>query len=118
MRTIEIKEVKTEAGEELDYLELCSACLKAPAQGGYTADMMETRLKALSEFPSVARKPGEPKAPPPVKEVTVTEDVFLELLKCVNEFRWGVLDQVFVDFVRYIQGLKDVKPKADKADKK
>lgn len=112
MRTIEIKEVKTANGEEVDYLELCHACLKAPSPGGCTVDQMEIRLKALAEFPVVARKPGQPKEKPAMKEVTVSEEVYQELKKCVSGFRWGVVDQVFVDFVRYIQKVGEQKPKA------
>lgn len=112
MRTIEIKEVKTANGEELDYLELCNACLKAPVPGGCTVDQMEVRLKALEEFPVIKRVPGQPKPKPAMSEITVSEEVFQELNKCVSGFRWGVVDKVFVDFVRYIQKVGKEKPKA------
>jgi len=114
MRTIEIKEVKTANGEELDYMELCNACLKAPSPGGYSIAEMEVRLKALSEFPVVKRVPGQPKPPPAVKEVSVSEEVYQELKKCVSNFRWGVVDQVFVDFVKYIQSIGEPKKPAGK----
>ena len=106
MRIIKIKEVTTESGDELDYLELCNACLKSPAPGGYSVEDMEVRLKALAEFPVTKREAGKPKQAPVVKEVPVSEEVYQELLKCVSNFRWGVIDQVFVDFTRYIQGIK------------
>lgn len=115
MRTIEIKEVTTAAGEKLDYLELCNACLKTPSQAGYSVDEMEGRLKAIAEFPVVARKANEPKPKPALSKVEVNETVFQELLKCVNGFRWGVLDQVFVDFTRYIQDIAN--PKVTVVDK-
>lgn len=114
MIKIEIKEVKTATGEEVDYMELCHACLKAPAPGGFTASMMELRLKALSEFPVVPRTPGKPKAPPVVKFVNVSTEVYAELKGCVAAFRWGVVDQVFLDFVKYIQKIGDVTPIAKK----
>ena len=114
MRTIEIKEVKTATGEELDYLELCNACLKTPAPGGYLAKDMKVRLAALAEFPVIPRKPGEPKLPPVVKEVTISEEVYQELKKCVVGMRWGVIDQVFPDFTDYIESVGEKKPKPAK----
>ena len=98
MRTIEIKEVKTANGEEMDYMELCNACLKAPAPQGFGVNEMETRLKALAEFPVVPRVPGKPKPKPCTSRVEVSEEVYQELKKCVMGFRWGVIDQIFVDF--------------------
>jgi hypothetical protein len=114
MRTIAIKEVKTADGSDLDYLELCAACLKAPAQGGYDIKSMEVRLQAVSEFPVVKRIQGHPKPKPAMKEVTVSEEVYQELNRCVATFRWGVADQVFIDFVKYIAAVGKQKPKADK----
>ena len=115
MRTIEIKEVTLNDGSKLNYMELVNACLKAPAPAGFTVDAMELRLKALSEFPMPTVKPGEEKPAPAVSSVEIAEDVYQEVVSCVRVFRWGVVDQAFVDFVRYIESLGQ--PKEDKKKK-
>ena len=103
MRKIELRNVKTESGAEINYVELCNACLKAPAQGGFSTDEMRVRLSALKEFPIPPRgEDGRPEKPP-VDSIEVSEETFQELYRCVKNNRWVSPDQAIIDFVDYIE---------------
>jgi hypothetical protein len=106
MKTIELKTVTTETGDELNYGELCRACLKAPAPQGFGIEEMRIRLEALKEFPApVQGKDGQPDLSSFPEEVSVSEETYAELMRCVNGFRWRIADPVIVEFSDYLKSL-------------
>jgi hypothetical protein len=105
MKKIELKTVETEGGQEINYSELCRACLRVPAKQGYSIEEMEVRLTALRDFPSITRDEQGKLEPLTCEEITVSEETYKELLKCLKDFRWGVIDQAFIDFDKYIKSL-------------
>jgi len=112
MIKIELKRGKTASGAEINYVELCHACLNSPARQGFDIQEMKLRLKAVEEFPLPPRNPDGSPGKLLMDHVEVSTEVFQELLSCVRAFRWSTADQVIVDFVDYIESL--AKPKVKK----
>ena len=111
MIKIELKTVKSESGADINYVDLCNACLKAPARQGFSVNEMKVRLGALKEFPQSPKNPDGSPGKPTVESVEVSTEVYQELLSCINVFRWSIPDQVIVDFIEYIESLAKTEPK-------
>ena len=98
MRRIKAKTVKSkETGVELNYRDLCVACLKAQLPNGYTINEMRALLEAIREFPKEDRK-----------IISISEETYAVLVRQVKIFRWQVMDQILVDFADYIYNLEEI----------
>ena len=98
MRKLECKTVKSkETGVELNYKDLCVACLKAQTPNGYTIDEMRALLEAIREFPKENRK-----------MIRLSEEAYAILVRQIKIFRWQVMDQILVDFADYVYNLKEL----------
>ena len=98
MRKIECKTIKSkETGVELNYKDLCVACLKAQSPNGYTINEMRALLEAIREFPKKD-----------VKQIRLSEEAYAVLVRQIKIFRWQVMDQILVDFADYIYNLKEL----------
>jgi hypothetical protein len=69
---------------------------------------MEVRIEALKEFPQINRDDKGNIEKLETEIIEVSETTYKELLRCLRDFRWGVIDQAFVDFSKYIKGLSVV----------
>ena len=98
MRRLEAKTVKSEeTGVELNYKDLCVACLKAQTPNGYTINEMRALLAAIREFPKKD-----------IKQIELSEEAYAVLIRQIKIFRWQVMDQILVDFADYIYNLKEL----------
>ena len=95
MKTITNSTINSTKIREKTYGELMELCVKVPPQQGFTRDTMKQSLKL------------SPILLDNTDEFQIEDADFIFIKQRVNEMGWGVSDQGIVDFIDYINSIKE-----------
>lgn len=102
MRKLQYRTVTSKkTGVEVNYRDLCLACLEAPSPNGYTIEEMRALLGVIKKFST-----GDD-----VDYVDLSEEDYTILVRQIKIFRWKVMDPLLVVFADYVYNLRETNEK-------